>query len=67
MGRQRQQGRDFGFRAGRPLACLKVFALLMVRHSGKSELGDIVYIDLPDVGAKFKKGAVFGSVESVKG
>ncbi|XXQ34339.1 Glycine cleavage system H protein [Plasmodiophora brassicae] len=32
----------------------------------QSELGDIVYIDLPDVGAKFKKGAVFGSVESVK-
>jgi glycine cleavage system H protein len=30
------------------------------------ELGDIVYVDLPKVGAKFDKGESFGSVESVK-
>lgn len=30
------------------------------------ELGDIVYIELPEVGRKVKKGDVFGTVESVK-
>jgi glycine cleavage system H protein len=29
-------------------------------------LGDIVFVDLPKVGAKVEKGKVFGSVESVK-
>jgi glycine cleavage system H protein len=29
-------------------------------------LGDIVFVDLPQVGAKVEKGKVFGSVESVK-
>jgi glycine cleavage system H protein len=29
-------------------------------------LGDIVFIDLPEVGAEFQKGESFGSVESVK-
>lgn len=31
-----------------------------------SELGDIVYVDLPDVGAEFSAGDSVGSVESVK-
>lgn len=30
------------------------------------ELGDIVYVELPAVGTAFKKGQVFGVVESVK-
>ena len=30
------------------------------------QLGDIVFIELPDVGASFHKGEVFGTVESVK-
>ncbi|MBI2150440.1 MAG: glycine cleavage system protein GcvH, partial [Acidobacteria bacterium] len=30
------------------------------------ELGDVVYVELPKVGAKFDSGEVFGSVESVK-
>jgi glycine cleavage system H protein len=30
------------------------------------QLGDIVFVDLPDVGADLSKGASFGSVESVK-
>jgi glycine cleavage system H protein len=34
-------------------------------HAQKS-LGDIVYVDLPQAGAVFKAGAVFGVVESVK-
>lgn len=29
-------------------------------------LGDIVYVDLPSIGAKYKAGDTFGSVESVK-
>jgi glycine cleavage system H protein len=29
-------------------------------------LGDVVYIDLPEVGTEFEAGAVFGAVESVK-
>ena len=30
------------------------------------QLGDIVFVDLPEVGASLAKGASFGSVESVK-
>lgn len=30
------------------------------------QLGDIVFIELPEVGAEFKKGEVFSTVESVK-
>jgi glycine cleavage system H protein len=29
-------------------------------------LGDVVYLELPDVGRTFKKGEVFGTIESVK-
>jgi glycine cleavage system H protein len=29
-------------------------------------LGDVVYLELPDVGRSFKKGDVFGTIESVK-
>ena len=29
-------------------------------------LGDVVFVDLPDVGSAFDKGESFGSVESVK-
>ncbi|MBN8876837.1 MAG: glycine cleavage system protein GcvH [Sphingobacteriales bacterium] len=32
----------------------------------QSELGEIVYADLPQIGKQFKKGEVFGSVEAVK-
>ncbi|MDX2153517.1 MAG: glycine cleavage system protein GcvH [Bryobacteraceae bacterium] len=37
-----------------------------ITHHAQSELGDIVYVDLPKVGAAVEKGATFGSVESVK-
>jgi glycine cleavage system H protein len=30
------------------------------------QLGDVVYVELPDVGAKLKAGQSFGTVESVK-
>lgn len=32
----------------------------------QGELGDVVYIELPKVGATFKKHDVFGTVEAVK-
>jgi len=32
----------------------------------QSELGDIVYLELPELGAEVKAGAEFGVVESVK-
>ena len=37
-----------------------------VTDHAQHELGDIVYVDLPKVGATFDKGQSFGSVESVK-
>lgn len=30
------------------------------------QLGDIVFLDLPEVGTKVKKGQTFGTIESVK-
>jgi glycine cleavage system H protein len=32
----------------------------------QNSLGDIVFVDLPKVGAELKAGEIFGSVESVK-
>src|SRR5512139_498378 len=32
----------------------------------QSHLSDIVYVELPEVGAAFKQGTPFGSIESVK-
>jgi glycine cleavage system H protein len=32
----------------------------------QQQLGDVVYVDLPDVGAKLKQGQSFGTIESVK-
>jgi glycine cleavage system H protein len=37
-----------------------------ITHHAQSELGDIVYVDLPKVGAKVEAGKSLGSVESVK-
>ena len=32
----------------------------------QQQLGDVVYMELPDVGARLKKGQSFGTIESVK-
>src|ERR671937_2440763 len=32
----------------------------------QQQLGDVVYIELPDVGTKLKAGQSFGTIESVK-
>ena len=37
-----------------------------ITDHAQSELGDIVFVDLPKVGAAIAKGQTFGSVESVK-
>jgi glycine cleavage system H protein len=37
-----------------------------VSDYAQDQLGDIVFVELPEVGASFSKGAEFGTVESVK-
>lgn len=32
----------------------------------QKQLGDVVYVELPDIGRKVSKGEVFGTIESVK-
>jgi glycine cleavage system H protein len=41
-------------------------ATIGITFHAQHELGDIVYVDLPKVGAKLETGKTFGSVESVK-
>jgi glycine cleavage system H protein len=41
-------------------------ATVGITFHAQSELGDIVYVDLPKVGAGLEVGKSFGSVESVK-
>ncbi len=40
--------------------------IIGITDHAQQELGDIVFIDLPKVGAHIEKGKSFGSVESVK-
>ena len=37
-----------------------------VTDYAQKQLGDVVYLELPDVGRTFNKGDVFGTIESVK-
>lgn len=37
-----------------------------ISNYAQSQLGDVVYVDLPEEGEEFAKGEAFGSVESVK-
>jgi glycine cleavage system H protein len=41
-------------------------ATIGITFHAQSELGDIVFVELPAVGAKLEKAASFGSIESVK-
>ena len=41
-------------------------ATIGITDHAQSELGDIVYVDLPSAGTKIAQGASLGSVESVK-
>jgi glycine cleavage system H protein len=42
------------------------FALVGITDYAQSELGDIVFVELPAVGKKLAAGESFGTVESVK-
>ena len=37
-----------------------------VTEHAASELGDVVYVDIPDAEAEFSKGESFGTIEAVK-
>jgi glycine cleavage system H protein len=41
-------------------------ATVGITDHAQDSLGDIVFVELPKIGAKVEKGKVFGSVESVK-
>lgn len=41
-------------------------ATVGISDHAQHQLGDIVYVELPDIGAKFDKGAAAAVVESVK-
>eukprot|EP01018_Ginkgo_biloba_P029797 Gb_29159 [translate_table: standard] len=41
-------------------------ATVGITDHAQDHLGDVVFVDLPDVGASVSKGATFGAVESVK-
>jgi glycine cleavage system H protein len=41
-------------------------AVVGITHHAQDALGDVVFVDLPEVGKAFKKGEVAGVVESVK-
>lgn len=41
-------------------------ALIGITHHAQEQLGDIVYVDLPELDSEFVAGDEFGSVESVK-
>lgn len=41
-------------------------ATIGISDHAQHELGDVVYLDLPQVGKTYRSGAVFGSIESVK-
>ena len=41
-------------------------ATVGISEYAQDALGDVVYVELPDVGAEYEAGAAFGAVESVK-
>ena len=41
-------------------------ATIGITDYAQSELGDVVFVELPEVGKKLEKGKSFGNVESVK-
>jgi len=41
-------------------------AVVGITDYAQKQLGDVVYLELPEVGRALKKGDVFGTIESVK-
>ncbi|MBN1552267.1 glycine cleavage system protein GcvH [bacterium] len=42
------------------------FGIVGITDHAQEQLGDVVFVELPEVGKKLEKGDVFGVVESVK-
>ncbi len=41
-------------------------AIIGITHHAQQQLGDVVYVDLPEVGATLNQHQPFGSIDSVK-
>ena len=41
-------------------------ATVGITDYAQQQLGDVVYVELPEIGAKLKQGESFGTIESVK-
>jgi len=41
-------------------------ATIGITDFAQSSLGDVVFVELPEVGARFDKGSTFGVIESIK-
>ena len=48
------------------ISALSGEAIVGVSQYAIEQLGDVVHIDLPKIGAEFKEGEVFGTIESTK-
>ena len=53
-------------REGQQCVLERIAAVRRIRPVVQKQLGDVVYLELPDVGRVLKKGEVFGTIESVK-
>ena len=42
------------------------FAEVGITDYAQSQLGDVVYVEMPEAGREFSQGEVFGTIESVK-
>ncbi|MBI3791291.1 MAG: glycine cleavage system protein GcvH [Gemmatimonadetes bacterium] len=40
--------------------------IIGITHYAQDQLGDVVFVDLPKVGAKYDKHGTFGTIEAVK-
>ena len=49
-----------------PESCFHHQVVIGITDYAQSELGDVVYLDLPSVGNHFKQNESFGSIEAVK-
>lgn len=41
-------------------------ATIGISNHAQGELGDVVFVEVPEIGAKFKQNETMGAVESVK-
>ncbi len=58
---------DFRFADSHEYVCLDgELARIGISEFAVDQLGDIVFVDLPEIGSSIDKGKPFGSVESVK-